>query len=433
MERQTHIVCLVAQDGESYAPRQSIRENHNYFGLCSQKTYDKILPRTDFSTLESRMHIKRDIDGFLAKRMFGGKTLVIYGPRQSGKTTAVESYLATHELVSDVVSFNGDETTDRQLLADASAEKLRLLVGKKKILFIDEAHKVPNIGLVLKRAWDKVKGLQVIASGSSSVELADKIEEPMTGRKFDYTLMPPSFAELVSVTSPADELRCIEQRMIYGMYPDVVTHPGDEVDRLRMIGKGYLYKDILAMGEIKRPELLDRLLSALAFQIGQEVIYSELAQTVGTDDKTVAKYIDILEKAYIIRKVPSYARNLRNELKKSRKIYFNDCGIRNYIIGDWRPLDMRGATEAGHLWENYLVAERAKWRLVHEPETREFFWRTTQQQEVDLVEESASGMKAFEFKWNPRKGKIAPPKTFRSAYPDADCRTITPQDLLEFL
>ena len=379
------------------------------------------------------MHIKRDIDGFLAKRMFGGKTLVIYGPRQSGKTTAVESYLATHELVSDVVSFNGDETTDRQLLADASAEKLRLLVGKKKILFIDEAHKVPNIGLVLKRAWDKVKGVQVIASGSSSVELADKIEEPMTGRKFDYTLMPPSFAELVSVTSPADELRCIEQRMIYGMYPDVVTHPGDEVDRLRMIGKGYLYKDILAMGEIKRPELLDRLLSALAFQIGQEVIYSELAQTVGTDDKTVAKYIDILEKAYIIRKVPSYARNLRNELKKSKKIYFNDCGIRNYIIGDWRPLDMRGATEAEHLWENYLVAERAKWRLVHEPETREFFWRTTQQQEVDLVEESASGMKAFEFKWNPRKGKIAPPKTFRSAYPDADCRTITPQDVLEFL
>ena len=354
-------------------------------------------------------------------------------PSECLKTTAVETYLATHELASDVVSFNGDETSDRQLLADASAEKLRLLVGKKKILFIDEAYKVPNIGLVLKRTWDKVKGVQVIASGSSSVELADKIEEPMTGRKFDYTLMPPSFAELVSVTSPADELRCIEQRMIYGMYPDVVTHPGDEVDRLRMIGKGYLYKDILAMGEIKRPELLDRLLSALAFQIGQEVIYSELAQTVGTDDKTVAKYIDILEKAYIIRKVPSYARNLRNELKKSRKIYFNDCGIRNYIIGDWRPLDMRGATEAGHLWENYLVAERAKWRLVHEPETREFFWRTTQQQEVDLVEESASGMKAFEFKWNPRKGKIAPPKTFRSAYPDADCRTITPQDVLEFL
>jgi predicted AAA+ superfamily ATPase len=379
------------------------------------------------------MHIKRDIDGFLAKRMFGGKTIVIYGPRQSGKTTAVESYLSANASPSDVVSFNGDETQDRQLLADASAEKLRMLIGKKKILFIDEAHKVPNIGLVLKRAWDKVKGVQVIASGSSSVELADKIEEPMTGRKFDYTLMPPSFAELVAFSSPVEEMRKIEQRMVYGMYPDVVTHPGDEVDRLRMIGKGYLYKDILAMGEIKRPELLDRILSALAFQIGQEVVYSELAQTVGSDDKTVSKYIDILEKAYIVRKVTSYARNLRNELRKSRKIYFNDCGIRNYIVGDWRPVDMRGAVEAGHLWENYLFAERAKWRLVHEPETREFFWRTAQQQEVDLVEESASGVKAFEFKWNPRKARVSLPKTFRSAYPDAECSVVTPETVLEFL
>ena len=379
------------------------------------------------------MHIKRDIDSFLAKRMFGEKTIVIYGPRQSGKTTAVESYLSANASPADVVTFNGDETQDRQLLADASAEKLRMLIGKKKILFIDEAHKVPNIGLVLKRAWDKVKGVQVIASGSSSVELSDKIEEPMTGRKFDYTLMPPSFAELAAYSSPVEEMRKIEQRMVYGMYPDVVTHPDDEVDRLRMIGKGYLYKDILAMGEIKRPELLDRILSALAFQIGQEVAYSELAQTVGSDDKTVAKYIDILEKAYIVRKVTSYARNLRNELRKSRKIYFNDCGIRNYVIGDWRPVDMRGAVEAGHLWENYLFAERAKWRLVHEPETREFFWRTAQQQKVDLVEESASGVKAFEFKWNPRKAGVLLPKTFRSAYPHAECRVVTPETAVGFL
>ena len=310
------------------------------------------------------MHIKRDIDSFLAKRMFGGKTIVIYGPRQAGKTTAVEAYLSANASPSDVITFNGDETQDRQVLADASAETLRMLIGRKKILFIDEAHKVPNIGMVLKRAWDRIKDVQVIASGSSSVELADKIEEPMTGRKFDYTLMPLSFAELAAFSSPAEEMRKIEQRMIYGMYPDVVTHPGDEVDRLRMIGKGYLYKDILALGEIKRPELLDRILGALAFQIGQEVVYSELAQTVGSDDKTVSKYIDILEKAYIVRKVTSYARNLRNELRKSKKIYFNDCGIRNYVVGDWRPVNMRGPVEAGHLWENYLFAERAKWRLV---------------------------------------------------------------------
>ena len=243
------------------------------------------------------MHIKRDIDAFLEKRMFGGKTLVIYGPRQSGKTTAVESYIASNGLSGDVVSFNGDETSDREMLADASAEKLALLVRGKRILFIDEAHKIPEIGLVLKRAWDKVKNVQVIASGSSSVELADKIEEPMTGRKFDYTLMPPSFAELADTTSTADELRQFERRMVYGMYPDVVAHPGDEVERLKAIGKGYLYKDILSVGDIKRPELLDRLLRALAFQIGQEVSYSELAQTTKSDEKTVEKYIGILEKA----------------------------------------------------------------------------------------------------------------------------------------
>ena len=379
------------------------------------------------------MHIKRDIDDFLAKRMFGGKTLVIYGPRQSGKTTAVESYIATNDLSGDVVSFNGDETSDREMLADASAEKIALLVRGKKILFIDEAHKIPEIGLVLKRACDKVKDVQVIASGSSSVELADKIEKPMTGRKFDYTLMPPSFAELADTTSAADELRRIERRMVFGTYPDVVTHPGDEVARLKAIGKGYLYKDILSIGDIKRPELLDKLLRALAFQIGQEVSYSELAQTTKSDEKTVEKYIGILEKAYIVRKVVSYARNLRNELKKSKKIYFNDCGIRNYVIGDWRPLESRGDEETGHLWENFLFAERAKWRLVHEPETREFFWRTAQQQEVDLVEESANGLKAFEFKWQGKKGKAKLPITFRNAYPDAICESVTPDNILGFL
>lgn len=379
------------------------------------------------------MHIKRDIDNFLAKRMFGGKTLVIYGPRQSGKTTSIETYFESHRLSADVVTFNGDETADREMLADASADKLKMLLGGKSILFIDEAHKVPGIGLVLKRAWDKLKGIQTIASGSSSIELADKIEEPMTGRKFDYTLMPPSFAELACASSPAEEIREFERRMIYGSYPDVVTHPGDEVERLRMIGKGYLYKDILSFGEIKRPEVLDRLLRALAFQVGQEVSYSELAQICGADDKVVAKYIDILEKAYIVRKVQCYARNLRNELKKSKKVYFNDCGIRNYVIGDWRPLSARAPEEVGHLWENYLFAERFKWRIVHEPETREYFWRTTQQQEIDLIEESVGGLKAFEFKWNDKKGRATVSRAFMNNYPEAAIGVVTPSAAIDFL
>jgi len=377
--------------------------------------------------------IKREIDDFLEKRMFSGKTLVIYGPRQAGKTTAVENFIARHQLSDETLTLNGDETADREMLADISSDRLALLVGRKRVLFIDEAHKVPEIGLVLKRAWDNLKTIQVVASGSSSVELADKIEEPMTGRKFDYTLMPLSFAELAADRSPMEEMRARERRMIYGTYPDIVTHPGDEVARLRELGKGYLYKDILKFEDVKRPEILDKIVRALAYQIGQEVAYSEIAQLVGTDDKTVSRYVDILEKAFIVRKVGSYSRNLRNELKKSKKIYFTDCGIRNYVIGDWRPLMARGGTEVGHLWENYLVAERAKWRLLHEPETRDYFWRTTQQQEVDLVEESASELRAFQFKLDPKKAAKPISKTFASAYPHAVCKGISAADYNDFL
>lgn len=365
--------------------------------------------------------------------MFGGKVLVIYGPRQSGKTTSIEHYLQERCKESEVLTFDGDEAKDRDLLADASAEKLKLLIGRRKVVFIDEAQKIPEVGQVLKRLYDKVKGVQVIASGSSSGELASKTEEAMTGRKFTYTLFAPSFSELAGVTSPVEELRVIEKRLVYGSYPDVVTHPGDEIDRLREIGKGYLYKDILKYEAIRRPEILDRLMRALAFQIGQEVSYSELAETIGSDPKTISKYIDILEKAFIVFRLGSYARNLRNELKKSVKVYFYDTGIRNYVIGDWRVMDSRDPAEVGHLWENYVIAERRKWLLLHEPETRSFFWRTKQQQEVDLVEESANGLKAFEIKWNPKKAAEPLPRTFTNAYPSAETSGISPGNVFEFL
>lgn len=372
------------------------------------------------------MFIKRDIQEFFAKRMSSGKVLVVYGPRQAGKTTSIEHYIAENGLTSNVVTFNGDEAADRELLADASAERLRLLVGNKKIVFIDEAHKIPAIGFVLKRFYDKLKGIQVIASGSSSEELAEKTEEPLTGRKFEYTLLPPSFGELAATTSPVEEMRELERRLMFGSYPDVVAHPGDETARIREIGKGYLYKDILKYDEIKRPELLDKLLKALSFQIGQEVSFNELAQLVGSDPKTVSKYIDILEKAFIVFKVGSYSGNLRNELKKSRKVYFYDLGIRNYVIGDWRPLAMRGDLEVGHVWENYFMSERRKRILMVEPETRMFFWRTTQRQEVDLVEVSAYGLKAYEVKWNPLKATGSFCKTFVEAYPHAECTWVSP-------
>ena len=379
------------------------------------------------------MLIKRDIDAFLSRRMFGGKVLVIYGPRQSGKTTSIEHYLQDQCKDSKVLTFDGDEAKDRALLADASVEKLKLLIGSHKVVFIDEAQKIPEIGLVLKRLYDKVKDVQVIASGSSSEELASKTEEAMTGRKFTYTLFAPSFSELAGVTSPVEELRALEKRLVYGSYPDVVTHPGDEIERLREIGRGYLYKDILKYETIRRPEILDRLMRALAFQIGQEVSYSEIAETVGSDPKTISKYVDILEKAFIVFRLGSYARNLRNELKKSVKVYFYDTGIRNFVIGDWRVMDSRDPAEVGHLWENYVIAERRKWLLLHEPETRSFFWRTKQQQEVDLVEESANGLKAFEIKWNPNKAAEPLPRTFTNAYPSAETFGVSPDNVFEFL
>ena len=379
------------------------------------------------------MFIKREIDDFFKKRMFGGKVLIVYGPRQAGKTTAIEHYLEENSLSGEVLAFSGDESSDRELLADAPVEKLKLLIGRKRIVFIDEAHKIPGIGMVLKRFSDKIKEVQVIASGSSSEELAEKTEEPLTGRKFEYTLLPLSFSELAFAASPVEEMRQLERRMIYGSYPDVVTHPGDELARLREIGKSYLYKDILRHDEIRKPELLDRLLRALAFQIGQEVVMSELAGTLGYDVKTVAKYINILEKAFIVFRLGSFARNLRNELKKSQKIYFRDCGIRNYVLGDWRPLDARGETETGRLWENYFIAERVQRMLTVEPETRTFFWRTTQRREVDYIEENGTELRAFEVKWNPKKASRPITRTFTSAYPDALCCGISPDNYHECL
>lgn len=379
------------------------------------------------------MFIKRDIFNFFDRRMFAGKVLVVYGPRQSGKTTSIESYISNRGLGSSVVTFNGDETSDRDLLADASAERMKMLVGDKRIVFIDEAHKIPCIGIVLKRFFDKFKDVQIIASGSASEELAEKTEEPLTGRKFEYTLLPPSFGELSDTTSPVEEIRELERRLVFGSYPDVVVHPGDEAARIREIGKGYLYKDILKHDDIRRPELLDSLLRALAFQIGQEVSYSELAQLTKSDAKTVMKYIDILEKAFIVFRLGSYSRNLRNELKKSRKVFFYDLGIRNYILGDWRPLAQRGNDEAGRIWENYFIVERRKRIVVEKPETRMFFWRTSQMQEVDLVEESAGGLSAYEIKWSTKKPSKSFSKTFTAAYPQAACRFVTPTDYADFL
>lgn len=373
---------------------------------------------------------ERLVSPSLEQRMFQGKALIVYGPRQSGKTTVLRHLLSHPEWNGRAITLNGDDPDTVHLLADATAARIQPLLGNKDIVFLDEAQRIENIGLVLKRLVDGLPQIQVLVSGSSSLDLVDKTSEPLTGRKFEWTLLPFSFEELSLARSPLEETRELERRLVFGCYPEIVLHPGDETDRLRTLAGSYLYRDVLALAGIRRPEILTRLLRAIALQIGGEVVWSEVAQTIGTDDKTVVRYIDLLERSFVLFTMPSYTRNLRNELRKSRKVYFFDTGVRNAILGDFRPISARA--DAGALWENYLMAERFKWRLAHAPDTRAFFWRTTQQKEIDLVEESAEGLRAFEFKWNSRRAPSAP-SAFRTAYPDAVFSAVTPGNYHEFL
>ena len=373
---------------------------------------------------------ERLVSPSLEQRMFQGKALIVYGPRQSGKTTVLRHLLSHPEWNGRAITLNGDDPDTVHLLADATAARIQPLLGNKDIVFLDEAQRIENIGLVLKRLVDGLPQIQVLVSGFSSLDLVDKTSEPLTGRKFEWTLLPFSFEELSLARSPLEETRELERRLVFGCYPEIVLHPGDETDRLRTLAGSYLYRDVLALAGIRRPEILTRLLRAIALQIGGEVVWSEVAQTIGTDDKTVVRYIDLLERSFVLFTMPSYTRNLRNELRKSRKVYFFDTGVRNAILGDFRPISARA--DAGALWENYLMAERFKWRLAHAPDTRAFFWRTTQQKEIDLVEESAEGLRAFEFKWNSRRAPSAP-SAFRTAYPDAVFSAVTPGNYHAFL
>lgn len=375
-------------------------------------------------------YIDRELTEAMSARMFQGKILLVTGPRQTGKTTLVEHLLARREWHERALSLNADDTDTALLLADAPPERIRSLLGDKNILFLDEAQRIANAGLVLKRLADSSPDLQIIVSGSSSLDLADKTAESLTGRKFEWVLLPFSFAEFAARSSPLEERRLLERRLIFGAYPDIATHPGDEADRLRALVSSYLFKDVFRVRDLRRPETVERLLRALALQCGSEVSFSELAQTVGTDDKTIVRYLDLLERCFVVFRVPSYARNLRNELRKSRKVFFFDNGVRNALLGDFRPLPLR--TDMGALWENHLMAERLKWRLAHAPDTRAFFWRTAAQKEIDLVEESADGIHAFEFKWNPKKAPRLP-RAFLSAYSEASFSVVTPDNFDEFL
>ncbi len=379
--------------------------------------------------MEIKNIITRDIGEHIEARMFKGKAIILFGPRQAGKTTLVKALLRKRR--EKVLELNADEPDVRALLEKCTSTRLRAIAGESRLLFIDEAQRISDIGITIKLAVDQIDGLQVIATGSSAFELNASLSEPLTGRKFEFHLLPLSFAELVREYGLMEEKRLLEHRLVYGSYPEIVTSPGHEQELIRLLAESYLYKDLLTLEQIKKPVLLEKILRAVALQIGSEVSMHEIARLVGAGSQTVERYIDLLEKAFVLFRLPALSRNVRNEIKKGKKIYFYDNGIRNAVIGNFMPLSSR--TDTGALWENYLISERQKFinnRLIY---AKCYFWRTTQQQEIDYIEERDQKIYAYEFKWNPKKGRRKFPRTFLKNYENVTTAVITPDNTEEFL
>jgi predicted AAA+ superfamily ATPase len=354
--------------------------------------------------------ISRLLEASLRNRWNSGKALVVMGPRQVGKTTLLRKLCDEQ---GSYLLLNADEADVRSQLENANVTRLRQLIGPNRVVFVDEAQRVHNIGLTLKIITDQLPDVRLLVSGSSSLDLANQINEPLTGRKFEFRLYPISWQELVNSQGFLEARRQLETRLLYGFYPDVVTNLGDERAILQELSSSYLYKDLLTLGGIRRPELLDKLLVALALQVGSEVSYNELSRLLQIDRATVESYIGLLEKAFIVFRLQPFSRNLRSEISSSRKIYFYDNGIRNAILADFKPLDLR--SDVGALWENFLISERQKYLHYSQQWVRSYFWRTHQQQEIDYVEEQDGDFRAFEFKWNPN-AKARFPKPFLETY-----------------
>lgn len=372
--------------------------------------------------------IDRFIADLLQDELYEGKALLVFGPRQVGKTTALKKLIAAQ--AQSYLFLNADESDVRESLENTTSTQLRLLFGNHKIVFIDEAQRVANIGITLKLITDVLTDVQVIATGSSAFDLASKTQEALTGRKREFFMFPLSFAEMVQHHGLLEEKRHLEQRLIYGYYPEIVTKPIKATNNLRELAESYLFKDVLQLDFIKKPILLTKIVKAIALQIGSEVSLQEISRLVGADVHTVEKYMDILEKAFVIFTLPALSRNVRNEIRKGRKIYFYDTGIRNALIANFNGLKNR--TDTGALWENFVIAERMKWLRYNNKHVDTYFWRTTQQQEIDYLEEENGQFSAVEFKWN-SKQKARFSKTFLNAYPIANSMVISPENIEHFV
>ena len=373
--------------------------------------------------------IVRQLQKTIEQRMFAGKAIIVIGARQVGKSTLFKMVLEKQDCKT--LQLNCDEPEVKDMLNGINTAELRLLIADNRIVVIDEAQRVENIGMTLKRITDNFPDVQLLVTGSSSFELQNRLNEPLTGRKLEYHLYPISTAEIMQSQGLLGVKQTLEQRLIFGSYPDILNHADDAKELLLNLAGSYLYKDLLSLESVRRPALLGKLLTAIALQVCSEVSYNELAQTVGTDNKTVEKYVDLLEKCFIIFRLNGFNRNLRTELKKGKKIYFYDNGIRNAILQNFAPLSLRQDT--GALWENFIISERIKANQYAGRYVNSYFWRTTQQQEIDYVEESDGRFSVFEMKWNPRRANTQFPSSFLTAYDVRAKAVVTPENWMEWV
>ncbi len=361
----------------------------------------------------------------MIEQFYNGKAIVLIGPRQVGKSTLIKDILEQ----KDYLFLDGDDFTVQQKLNEPNTSFLKRLIGDKKIVFIDEAQRINNIGMTSKIIIDQFNDVQLILSGSSAFELNNEINEPLTGRKWEYNMYPISVQELVKSIGFFEVSKQLEQRIIYGMYPDVLNYMGKEREVLENLINSYLYKDILMLAGIKKADILQKLTQVLAMQLGNEVSYTELSVMLGVNKETVSSYIDLLEKAYVLFRVNPFSRNLRNEIKTNRKIYFFDTGLRNALISNFNSLEFR--QDKGALWENFLISERIKYLKYHKIYSKTYFWRTAQQQEIDWIEEIDGKITAYEFKWKSKK-QLKFPHKFIEEY-KAEAKVIDSDNYFEFI
>lgn len=375
------------------------------------------------------MKIERILLASIKSQLGKNKVLVLVGARRVGKTFLLDELESGY--ADKVLRLNGDLPETHQLLSSQNVQTYTRILNGAKLLLIDEAQVIPGIGKILKIMIDYFKDLTILATGSSSFDLSNRLGEPLTGRQITYHLYPVWQGELSPLESPVETIRNLEDRLIYGSYPEVITLPTDTERRqyLQELTSSYLLKDILIYESVRNSHKLLQLLQLIALQVGQEVSLQELASQLALSKDTVSKYLDLLTKVFIIYRVGAFSSNLRKEIVKSAKWYFTDNGIRNSLINNFASLEVRN--DRGALWENYLMAERIKHNAYTQHYAVPHFWRTYDQQEIDLVEASDQNLNAYEFKWN--KGKAKPPLFFVKSYPQAVYEVINRDTYLDFI